>query len=79
MLTKSKDCNADILDAYHWTPLHYACVHGHVEIVQHLVSNAGSNPRLASPKGYSPLLLVCSSSQCTEEKQSQILKFLTTT
>ena len=79
MLTKSKDCNADILDAYHWTPLHYACVHGHVEIVQHLVSNARSNPRLATPEGYSPLLLVCSSSQCTEEKQSQILKFLTTT
>ena len=81
MLTKSKDCNADILDAYHWTPLHYACVHGHIEIVQHLVLNAGSNPRLATPKGYSPLLLVCSNSQCpqyTEEKQLQILEFLTT-
>ena len=78
LLTTSTNSNADILDAANWTPLHYACVHGHVEIVTHLVLQVSSNPNITTPVGYSPLLLTCTNSVCSEDNALKIVKFLTT-
>lgn len=78
LLIPSTNSNADILDATNWTPLHYACTHGHIEIVSHLVLRAGSNPNITTPAGYSSLSLACTSSVCPEDNALKVIKFLTT-
>lgn len=77
LLTRSIHCNADLFDAYSWTPLHYACVNGHVKIVNHLVSKAGSDPKKSTPEGYTPLQLIAAHSICLEGNKLKIVKFLT--
>ena len=71
--------NSDIKDAQGWTPLHYACIHGHLEIMTHLITQAKSNPEIATPAGTLPLQLACSHSICSEAKALNIVKFLITT
>lgn len=72
-------CNPDIKDARGWTPLHHACVNGHIEIVTYLIGKSGSNPNITTSTGSLPLQLVCSYSTCSEEKALEIIKFLTIT
>ena len=79
LLTTSANSSADVLDAASWAPLHYACVHGHVDIVSHLILRAGSNPNITTPVGSSPLLLLCTNSVCSEDNALKLVKFFTAT
>ncbi len=54
LTTLSNDCNSN-----GWTPLHFACHHGHCDIVQYLVEEVQSNPYLAAVDDITPLQLAC--------------------
>ena len=40
-----------------WTPLHYACVRGHADVVRVLVSQFKADMTIQTPSGYTPLML----------------------
>ena len=54
LITLSHDCNSN-----GWSPLHFACHHGHCDIVQYLVEEVESNPYLAAVDDITPLQLAC--------------------
>ena len=59
-----------------WTPLHYACYYGHLEVVEYLVNEVGSNPNELTANHTTTLQLTCSS-DCPEDQALNIVKFLT--
>ena len=48
------------VDHIGWTPLHYACTHGHLDVAEFLVSN-GANVNAASINGSTPLMMAVQS------------------
>jgi ankyrin repeat protein len=44
------------VDHIGWTPLHYACTKGHLEVAQFLIAN-GANVNAQSPNGTTPLMM----------------------
>ena len=65
-------------DKLGWTPLHYGCNYGHVNIVTYLINEQTSDCQVQSAKGETPLHVTCSPS-CSEEKAFSVLKYLTVT
>ena len=49
----------DTQDVNGWTPLHYACYYGKLNIIEHLINDIGSNPNVADHSGITPLQLAC--------------------
>ena len=78
MLTCSEKCEPNIKDDQEWTPLHYACFFGRLEIVKYLINQLCSDVNIPSILGVLPLQLACNS-LCAERVTLDIVKFLITT
>ena len=79
MLTSFESCDPDIQDDKGWTPLHYACFFGQLEIVTYLINHLCSDVNITTKLGATPLQLICSNSLCAERVTLSIAKILITT
>ena len=66
----------NVRDINGWTPLHYACYYGHLDIVIHLVNEVGSAPNAITENGNTPLQLACYSNG-SKDALLKIVTFLT--
>ena len=61
MMCSQEEHNCDVLcvdDTYGLTPLHSACVKGHLDIVQYLIKEQHCDPDCENTDGLTPLDLV---------------------
>ena len=73
------DCTQYLhIDGHGQTPLHYACIFGHVDIVKFFVTEQNYNPAFTNKWGESLLHVVCDS-LANEEKALILASFLITT
>ena len=65
MLKYVLKCGADvdIQDSNGWTPLHYACDHGDLEVVKILI-NDGANLSKFSNTGFYPIHIAAQNNHC---------------
>ena len=52
---------SDVKDVSGLTPLHLACKHGHLDIIQYLIKEQNCDPESTTPNGRTPLHLACKS------------------
>jgi len=57
------------IDHIGWTPLHYACAKGQLQVAQFLITN-GANPNSRSPNGSTPLMMAA------QAGNEELIKFL---
>ena len=61
-LISELDCDPQIGSSDSQTPLHYAALNGHLDIVKSLISQYNCNPRCSTNKGATPLHFACEKS-----------------
>ena len=52
-------CKPHIVNKYGRTPLHFACLSGHLGITKYLISDCNSNPQCSANNGNTPLHCAC--------------------
>ncbi len=64
----SSDVNVQATDVYGRIPLHYACMHGHVDLVQELINAAPESVNFRDQDNFTPLIhaIVHSQLRCVE-------------
>ena len=61
LITKQGLNPNEVKDSSGLTPLHLACQHGHLDIVQYLIKDQDCNAETTTPKGRTPLHIACKS------------------
>ena len=69
-------CNIDTRDLNGWTPLHYACFHGHLDLVTYLIHTLKCDPNLKDNEGKTPLHMMCSFLSSEQEYSLKIVELL---